>query len=98
MRRKKKESFWSKPDGMSIVDVLALSFSAVYLTVVTLGLTRPQYINATEIQSNMNMLMTTILGGYFGDQIVQHWKNGDIERVEAEKPKPQEESDYTKYV
>lgn len=70
MLKKKRGSFWSLPDGFSILDALALSFSIIYFSIVITALFNPEAENLLELQSNMNLLMSTILGGYFGDQIV----------------------------
>ena len=72
--RTRKYTFFSFPDGFSIVDILALSFSTVYFAVVLVASFKPDTKYILEIQSNMNLLMATILGGYFGDQMVSRWK------------------------
>lgn len=83
MKKTRKDSFWSKPDGMSIVDVLALGFSGAYCLVVAMAIFGDNS-DLAIIQSNMNLPISTILGGYFGDQIVQHWQRSKPESVKLE--------------
>ena len=78
----RRDSFWSRPDGVSIVDVLALSFTVMYAGAIAMALLTPSHPNIVQIQSNMNLPMSTILGGYFGDQIIRHWHR---EKVDAER-------------
>ena len=85
-RTRKADTFWSKPDGLSIVDVLALGFSAAYYLIVVMAVMGGEEAAAlAAIQANMNLPISTILGGYFGDQIVQHWHRSKPEAIAAEK-------------
>ncbi len=94
MKRKKREdSFWSRPDGMSIVDVLALGFAITYwLLVVMVIFGGPAMAGLATIQANMNLPISTILAGYFSDQVVRHWQRDKAEivemQIESDKEKP----------
>ncbi|SET55031.1 hypothetical protein SAMN05660297_02730 [Natronincola peptidivorans] len=77
MRRQRKRSIWTDPEGFSIIDMLALSFSITYLCLVVLAVWKSSEV-AIQIQGQMNIPMGTIIGGYFGDQIIQHFSNSRV--------------------
>ncbi len=83
---KQQDSFWSRPDGVSIVDVLALSFTLMYGGIIAVALLSRDHPTIVQIQSNMNLPISTILGGYFGDQIVRHWHREKKQTEENQGP------------
>ena len=83
---KQQDSFWSRPDGVSIVDVLALSFTLMYGGIVAMALFVKDHPTIVQIQSNMTLPISTILGGYFGDQIVRHWHREKKQAEETHGP------------
>lgn len=77
-------SFWSRADGMSIIDLLALTFSTVYLFLILHALLFDGGDTAIQLQGQMNFAISTILGGYFGDQMVQHYQKSKEKQVDYE--------------
>lgn len=66
--------FWNDPDGISITDFLALLFSAAYLGVLGLAVTRMIAGELADQDIDLLQVLTwptlTILGGYFGGQML----------------------------
>lgn len=81
IEQKETGSFWSLPDRFSILDALSLSFSFVYFTIIIAALFNTESESLLVLQSNMNLLMSTILGGYFGDQIVNRFSKQKTDRL-----------------
>lgn len=75
------DNFWSVPDRFNILDALSLSFSFVYFLIIIAALFKTETESLLVLQSNMNLLMSTILGGYFGDQIVNRFSKTKAENI-----------------
>lgn len=61
-------SFWSNIDGFSVVDLLALAFTATYLFVAVVIVFGANVQDKIIILNVLNNPITIILGGYFIDQ------------------------------
>ena len=80
-------SFWSRPDGISLFDLFSIAFVAVYLFIVFMAVMGRNEV-AIDIQDNMNILMTAIIGSYAGDQITNRIITGsDSQRAEKRREK-----------
>lgn len=85
-----KGTFWSRPNGISLFDIFSIAFVISYLILVYRAVVIQTSV-AVEIQGNMNILMTTIIGSYAGDQITNRIVEGQVARANA----PSQYSSYT---
>lgn len=83
----KIRGFWSDPEGLSIPEVLSLSFAALYITVTGVLLSRllsgglgPDALNFYE---TLTWTMLTVLGGWFGDRMVSRLGGSRLRRAQA---------------
>jgi hypothetical protein len=67
-----KKSFWTNPAGFSIVDLLSLSYSSVYLMIIICNVFY-QTTTLTDLLQTMSPTVLVILGGYFTGQAVQQF-------------------------
>jgi hypothetical protein len=72
MEPKRKHSFWTNPEGFSVVDLLAILFSLTYLGLIAYAVATQSNYMITLIQS-MSPAVLVILGGYFTGQTVQQF-------------------------
>ena len=76
-----KKKLWSNKEGLSIVDILALSFAIVFLISAVYIMVVPA-MEQIEVLRVLSQPVMVILGGYFGDQIVRGYQQGKIEEKE----------------
>ena len=67
-----KRSFWTDPEGMSIIDILSLGYSITYLSVIIANIFIRKELLIT-LMNSMTPIILLILGGYFGGQAVQQY-------------------------
>ncbi|MDP2871913.1 MAG: hypothetical protein Q8P31_05175 [Bacillota bacterium] len=79
------QGFWNDPDGISITDFLALGFSLAYMVLLALTLWRmiagklePTDIDFLQVVTWPTL---TILGGYFGGQMLGRLGKGSPNTV-----------------
>lgn len=67
-----KISFWTDPEGFSIVDAIAIAFTIVYLFILVYSIfsDKPSILGIVD---RMNAPIMVILGGYFTGQTVQQY-------------------------
>lgn len=76
--------FWNDPDGISMSDFLALAFTASYMGL--LGMTVTKLLRGTVTAEDIQLLQVvtwpvmTILGGYFGGEMLGRLRNPDRTR------------------
>lgn len=68
------KGFWSDPDGLSIPDLLSLVFTLAYLIVTGIMVRRlvgdTLTDNAIDFYQVFTWNMLTVLGGWFGNQMI----------------------------
>ena len=67
-----KRSFWTDPEGISIIDILSLGYSSTYLAIIISNIFIREDI-LIELMRTMSPIILLILGGYFGGQAVQQY-------------------------
>jgi hypothetical protein len=68
-----KPSFWTNPVGFSIVDALAIIYSAVFLVLVAIYVKYPLESIKSSI-GYLSPLIYIIVSGYFTGQAIQQFK------------------------
>ncbi len=71
--------FWNDPEGISITDFLALSFSGVYVVLLALSTTKLLRGTLTAVDVSFLQVITwpslTILGGYYGGEFINYLRS-----------------------
>ena len=70
-----KKSFWTDPDGFSIVDALAIIYSSAFL-ILLIGYIQFPTDPLKEVIGQLSPLVYIILSGYFTGQAVQQFRAG----------------------
>ena len=69
-----KPSFWTNPTGFSILDLLAIIYSGIFLIMLSIYVKYP-LASIKEIIGYLSPLIYIILSGYFTGQAVQQFRS-----------------------
>lgn len=69
-----KPSFWTNPNGFSILDLLAIIYTSIFLIMLVLYIKYP-LVSIKEVIGYLSPLIYIIISGYFTGQAVQQFRS-----------------------
>lgn len=78
----KIHGFWDDPEGLSFPEAISIVFTALYLTVTGVLLSRllknALTDQALDFYQILTWTMLTVLGGWFGDRMLSRFGNSNL--------------------